>query len=104
MNDLIRDLNLNKDQSELLASRLKERGFVDDSVNISFYRHRNSSLLPFFKQDGKLSYCDVVTGLFIAMNQPYQPDEWRIFIDASSKSLIAALIHIGNEKPSIPIG
>jgi hypothetical protein len=104
LNDLIRDLNLNKDQSELLASRLKERGFVDDNTKVTFYRQRNNALVPFFKQYDKLSYCDDVAGLFSAMNQPYQPNEWRLFIDSSSESLVATLVHIGNVKPSIPLG
>lgn len=104
LNDLIRDLNLNKDQSELLASRLKQRGFVDEKTKVTFYRNRNESLIPFFKKDGELSYCDNVVGLFNEMKQPYKTDEWRLFIDSSKNSLIAALIHIGNEKPSVPIG
>ena len=104
LNDLIRDLNLNKSQSELLASRLKQRGFADDNTKITFYRQRNHALLPYFKKDGELTYCDDVAGLFNAMKQKYQCDEWRLFIDSSKESLVAALIHIGNEKPSVPIG
>ena len=29
--------------------------------------------------------------------------EWRLFIDASKRSLKAVLLHIGNKKPSMPI-
>ncbi|CAH2105649.1 unnamed protein product [Euphydryas editha] len=38
------------------------------------------------------------------MKQPYDAKEWRLFIDASKESLKAVLLHIGNAKPSIPIG
>lgn len=30
-------------------------------------------------------------------------DEWRLFIDASTDSLKALLLHNGNERPSIPV-
>ncbi|EFN81509.1 hypothetical protein EAI_11433, partial [Harpegnathos saltator] len=42
-------------------------------------------------------------GLFDVMNTPYDRNEWRLFIDGSKYSLKAALLHNGNEKPSIPI-
>ena len=38
-----------------------------------------------------------------AFEQQHDPKEWRLFIDSSRNSLKAVLIHIGNEKPSIPI-
>ena len=37
------------------------------------------------------------------MAYPYDPNDWRLFIDASKTSLKAVLVHNGNEKPSIPI-
>lgn len=37
------------------------------------------------------------------MGEQYASKEWRLFIDASKTSLKAALIHIGNKKPSVPI-
>lgn len=37
------------------------------------------------------------------MNQPYEKNEWRLFIDGSKYSLKALLLHNGNKKPSIPI-
>ena len=38
------------------------------------------------------------------MGIPYQPNEWRLFIDSSNKSLKAVLLYIGNKVASIPIG
>jgi hypothetical protein len=38
LNDLIRDLNLSKDSSELLASRLKENNVLHPGTKTTFYR------------------------------------------------------------------
>ena len=43
LNDLIRDLNLSKDQSQSLASRLKERNMLTHDTSISYYKSRESS-------------------------------------------------------------
>lgn len=39
----------------------------------------------------------------IVLGQRHNPDEWRLFIDGSSESLKAALVHIGNKLPTIPV-
>ena len=41
LNDLIRDLCLSKEKTELLASSLKERNMVEKDVKVSYYRKRN---------------------------------------------------------------
>lgn len=38
------------------------------------------------------------------MNQPFVPEEWRLFMDGSKSSNKVVLLHNGNVKPSIPIG
>jgi hypothetical protein len=47
LSDLIRDLNLSKDSSELLASRLKEKNVLQPGTKITFYRRREKDMLPF---------------------------------------------------------
>lgn len=37
------------------------------------------------------------------MKQPFHSDEWRLFIDGSKYSIKAVLLHIGNQKPSVPV-
>ena len=39
------------------------------------------------------------------MGKPYKPDEWRLFIDSSTRSLKAVLLHfhIKNEVASVPV-
>lgn len=39
--------------------------------------------------------------MFAALEQEYNPDDWRLFIDGSKYS--AVLLNKGNEKPSIPV-
>jgi hypothetical protein len=103
LNDLIRDLTLSKEKAELLASRLKEKHLLQKNVLVSQYRKRNLDLVNFFKTDGPLSYCTDIEGLFCSISQIYVESEWRLFIDSSTRSLKAVLLHNGNSKPSIPI-
>lgn len=54
-------------------------------------------------KEDNISFCNDINGLFNEMNAPYDRNEWRLFIDGSKYSLKAALLHNGNNKPSIPI-
>lgn len=38
------------------------------------------------------------------MQQEFDPNDWRLFIDGSTTSIKAVLLHIGNVKPSVPVG
>lgn len=81
LNDLVRDLGLSKELSELLASRLKEKNMLHKETNVTFYRNREKSLLAFFKTDKDFVYCCDVAGLLKAMGVPqYDPNEWRLFM------------------------
>jgi hypothetical protein len=105
LNDLVRDLALSKEKAELLASRLKEKGMLEEDVRITHFRKRNLSLIPFFSVDGPLCFCNNIDGLFHSLSEEeHNPSEWRLFIDSSKRSLKAVLLHIGNKKPSIPVG
>ena len=103
LNDLVRDLSLSKQKAEILASRLQEKGLLEKSVNVSYYRKRNFELSSFFTVNGPLCYCNDILGLFEALVEPYDPTHWRLFIDSSKTSVKAVLLHDGNTKPSIPI-
>jgi hypothetical protein len=39
-----------------------------------------------------------------AVHMRHSVDQWRIFIDASKRSLKAVLLHNGNKLSSIPVG
>jgi hypothetical protein len=47
-------------------------------------------------------YCNDVDGLFGALGQVYNPEEWQLFIDSLKVSLKAVLLHNGNIYPSVP--
>ena len=103
LNDLIRDLGLTIEKSELLTSRLKSRNLVDVDVRVITQRHRHESFARFFTASDVLTYCHDIVGLFDPIGVDYKPHEWRLFIDSSRSSLKGVLLHIGNVLPSIPI-
>ena len=105
LNDLVRDLNLSKQAAEILASRLKEKHVLHSSAKVSFYRKRDELFLPYFKEDKQLLYCDNVSGLLGELDIPsYNPEEWRLFLDSSKRSLKCVLLHNGNRYGAVPIG
>jgi hypothetical protein len=57
LGDLIRDLNLSKESSELLASRLKEKNVLHPGMKITFHQRREKDLLPFFTEDNHFVFC-----------------------------------------------
>lgn len=104
LSDLVRDLALSKEASELLASRLNDKNLLEQGAKITFYRTREKELLPFFNQEDNLTFCLNVKGLFQKMGLPhYDANEWRLFIDSSKRSLKCVLLHNGNKFGSIPL-
>ena len=103
LNDLIRDLNLSNQGSELLASRLKEKNCLQPNAKITFYRNSETDILPFISQDNDLVYCNNKIGFLKMKFSNYRPDDWRLFIVCSKASLKCVLLHNGNRFASIPI-
>ena len=78
LNDLTRDLNLSKESSELLASRIKEKNLFQPGTLITFYRKRYIEFLPYFTQENDIVYCNDVAGLLRQLGvQQYDPQNWR---------------------------
>ena len=102
LHDLIRDLNLSKEKSEILASRLKENNLLGEDVKISYYRKRNFDLKEYFSVDDLLCFYHDTPGLFSSMAQPYNTSDWRLLIDSSQMSFKAVLLHNGYILASIP--
>lgn len=50
LNDLVRDLDLPKDGSELLASFLKRKNLLESKTKVSVYRNRESQFRKYFKE------------------------------------------------------
>lgn len=104
LDDLVRDLGLTKSNAELLASRLKEWNLLDPTCSITTYRNRHRVFAPFYEVRNNLCYCKDIDGLFNEIGIAHIPNEWRLFIDSSIRSLKAVLLHNGNQYPSIPVG
>ena len=105
LNDLVRDLGLSKELSELLASRLNDKNLLQDGTKVGFYRHRENELLKYFATEKDFVYCNDVSGLLNAMGvTSYDPKEWRLFLESSKRSLKCVLLHNGNIYGAIRIG
>jgi hypothetical protein len=102
-NDLVRDLKLSKYSSELLGSRLREWNLLQKNTKITDQRKRSHEFQSYFTNINSITFCCNVTGLMQDLFGEYDSTEWRLFIDGSVKSLIAVLLHNGNEKPSVPV-
>jgi len=105
LNDLTRDLGLSKESAQLLGSRLKENNLLSPETTYYWYRSRDEEFRKYFSTDENkmLVYCVNVNDLIEALGFPYKPDEWRLFIDSSTRSLKAVLLHIGNKVESVPL-
>ena len=105
LNDLVRDFNLSKESSEILASRLGEHSILDSETKITFFRNRDDLLLRFFTMEDNLVYCNNIPGLLAKMGLlDYNSDKWRLFIDSSKRSLKCVLLHKGSNFACVPIG
>ena len=67
LNDVIRDLNLSKDQSQILASRLKEKNLLTYGRSVSYNKSRESSFRQFFKVEDPFVFCSNVESLLVQL-------------------------------------
>ena len=105
LNDLARDLNLSKESSELLASRLKEKNLLQPGTFITYYRNRHAEFLPYFTQEKDILFCDNVEGILKKLGvTQYDPNDWRLFIGSCKRSLKCVPLYNGNDFGSIPLG
>lgn len=63
LNDLVRDLGLLKENSEILASRFKEKNLLAPGTKILFYCNRDAPLRKYFSNENSLVFCNDVEGL-----------------------------------------
>ena len=73
-NDLCRDLELTKDKSQLLGSRLNQWNLLQEFSEL-------------FSDDDDLYYCNNISGLMEALRKECKLDNWRLFIDSSKSGL-----------------
>ena len=58
LHDFLRDVNLSKESSEILASRLGKHGILDSGTEITFYRKRDDLLIFFFTMEDEFVHCN----------------------------------------------
>ena len=103
ISDLIQEMALTKSNAELLVSRLEQWDLLDNRERITSQRKRHCNFSRFFSLQDELCYCHDVRGLFQAIGIPCNTNDWRLFIDSSSRSLKVVLPHNTNRCPSIPL-
>ncbi|KAL7641382.1 UNVERIFIED_CONTAM: hypothetical protein RMT77_008522 [Armadillidium vulgare] len=63
LNNLVRDLYLSKDKTELFDSRLKKKHILSPGTTFARYIHSERDLLAYFVKDDDLVYCNNAYGL-----------------------------------------
>ena len=106
LNDLTRDLNLSKKSARLLGSHLKEKHLLAPGITFYWYQDHERELRPSFTFQDKSSlvYRNNIAGLIQSVGLEYDATQWRLFIDSSSRSLKAVLLHNWISFSSTPIG
>ena len=71
LNDLVRDLGLIKEKSELLGSRLKENNLLGPGTTFYWYRSEEE-LKKYFVKEGELVYCCDIPNLIGRLGTAYE--------------------------------
>jgi hypothetical protein len=78
--NLIRELQLTKEQSELLGSRLREKNMLASEVKFSWYRNREKEFRKYCAQEDQLAFCTDIRNLLHQLGEKeYDPSTWRRF-------------------------
>jgi len=102
-NDNVHDLNLSKQQAELLGSRLNGWNLLHQDTKVCFYHGHHEEFKDFFSLEDSVMFCNNVCYIMEVLGHEYNPDQWHLFIDSSKVSLTVVLLHNGNRFPSIPL-
>lgn len=102
---MVRRLKLSQRQSILLAKDLKQANILAPDVRIYGAINRHRRFTNFFRsiENNSLAYCIDIRELILTIQNEYNSEDWRLFIDSSKSSLKAVLLHVTNSKNSIPI-
>ena len=72
-------------------------------MQVADQRKRHQTFSHFFSQYNRLCICNKVTSLFEAVGIICNRSEWCLFIESSSWSLKAVLLHNRNNYPPLPM-
>ena len=70
LNELVCDLGLTKESTEILASRLGEHDILDSNTKITFRHDRDNLLIRFFSMEDDFVHCNNIQGLLLEMGLP----------------------------------
>jgi uncharacterized protein YjcR len=87
LSDMIRELQLTKEKSELLGSRLREKNMMASGVKFSWYRNREKEIRKYYTQEDQLLFCTDIRNLLHQLGEKEYDPTWRLFIDSSKRSL-----------------
>lgn len=108
INNIVKQADIDFKSAQVIVSKLKNKGHTDKSVKVTAFRKCTVKEFGKFyvqKGEGNQAYvvCTDVKGLVYALDSQFDPKDWRLFADRTSKNFIVALIHNLNKKPSIPL-
>lgn len=105
--NIAKEANLSERQKEIVGSRLSDHNIMASDFKITAGRKRRKTeqFDEMFRTDTEstITYCWNVKLLFLRLKHPHNPAEWRLFIDGSTESLKAVLLHNTNVHPSVPV-
>lgn len=92
-------------EMELTIEKTEKLLDVDFRNAINRKRALSENFFKLFRTEPctEITYCHDIKELFIKLEYPNNPKEWILFIDRSQVSLTAALVHVADKFPSIPI-
>ena len=71
---------------------MNEKNFLEQGLKVSYFRNRESTFLQYFRSDNGFVFCHNILGLLKELGLSiYNPNELRIFIDSSKRSLKCVL-------------
>ena len=82
---------------------MKQWNLVKEEVHVTSQRSRHELFSHFYTLKDELCFCQDIPGLFDIIGIPFVIDQWRLFIDSSTRSLKAMLLHYGNKLPTLPL-
>ena len=98
----VRRLGLSKQDACLAGSILREFSVLAKETRTSVYKTRDAAYVPFFKrsEDNNFVFCCDIPGLLMKMGIYTQVEnDWWLFIDGSTRSVKAVLLHNENAYP-----
>ncbi|KAI8116178.1 hypothetical protein CVS40_11714 [Lucilia cuprina] len=103
---IVKKLKLSQNNAMTLASELKRVNILAPDDKVTTYKHRQEQYMGYFmlSEDATYAYCQDVPALMKEMGIcNYNPTSWRLFIDASTRSLKVVLLFEDNSIKPVPL-